>query len=173
MAEYQVLSEEPGHKVRSFTDELLERRKAVIKDMKAQLIALGGGMLKALAAMKDDDPFIDMETLRFEETKWTKDGKLVIWITTLGVPTGEKTDRYYVDNIVADLIEKDEHMNPVSGELAQFMSALIDQFGFMKKQHGHLDLDKITFAEMHWVDDRLVFSINYNGAPLTPREARW
>jgi hypothetical protein len=144
-----------------------------IEAMRPELTKLGAGLLRALDAFKQDDPFLDLGLVRIEETKWTKEGKLILSFSTLGLLNDIRPDRYYIDNLVADLIERDQHMNPCSGELAQFISAMVDQFGFIKKNNVALDLGQLSFQEMRWIDQHLVFNIQYRGEPYTPKEARW
>lgn len=166
MAEFSVLHDEPRHKVVDFATEILERRRTVIQEMRPQLSALIEGLLKAFSAMKQKDPLLDLARLRVEEVKWTKDGRLALWLSTMGLLDSITSDRYYIDNLVAELVDKDQHMNPCSGEIAQFMSAMIDQFGFYKKHNVDFDLTEVRFSEMRWIDGRLVFDMTYRGEPF-------
>lgn len=169
----QILHSEPNYKVKGFRDEFLERRRSTIDAMRPQLRNLIVGLLSTIESLKIDDPSIDMNRVRVEETKWTKDGQLVLGLSTLGLLEDVKPDRYYVDELVAELVEKDDHLRPISGEVAQFISAMIDQFGFIKKNNVSFDLSKVTFSQMHWNQKRLVFNLEYNGRPMSPQEARW
>jgi hypothetical protein len=170
---FTVLDSEPRHKVEDFVKEMLGRRKAVIEDMRPALQELIVGLLTTIEGMKERDPLIDLGRVRVEETKWTKDGRLVLWLSTLGLLDSIVSDRYYIDDLVAELVDKNDHVKETSGEVAQFISAMIDQFAFIKKHDIETDLTKITFENMKWVDQRLVFDIKYNGEPFSPKEARW
>jgi hypothetical protein len=173
MPEYQILNSEPGYKVRGFRDEFLERRRMTIDAMRPQLRILISGLLSTIESLKIDDPLIDMNRVRIEETKWTKDGQLVLSLSTLGLLEDIKPDRYYVDELVGELVERDDHFRPVSGEVGQFISAMIDQFGFIKKNNDAFDPTKVEFTQMHWNQGRLVFNLEYDGKPMSPQEARW
>ena len=61
----------------------------------------------------------------------------------------------------------------VSGEVAQFVSALVNQFAFIKKRQETFPLDKVTFEDLRWNGGHAVFSLRCNGQPMGVKNAGW
>lgn len=173
MAETQVLASEPGYKKREFRTEFLQRRFDTIESMRPQLRKLIVGLMKLFEECQEREPSIDLTKLRVEETILTKDGKMVLTISTLGLLKGVKDDIYGVDELVGELFEGDEMWAAVSGETAQFVSALVNQFAFIKKRNDNFQPSKVTFGECSWNQGHAVFDLLYDGRPMGLQNAGW
>jgi hypothetical protein len=174
MAETQVLAGEPRHKTSEFRDEFLERRRQTVQDMRPQLRGLVAGLLRAFEQVADSIPGVDLSKLRVEDTTLTKDGKMTIAVSTMGLGSGVKPgDLYYVDDLVGEMFEGKERWSLVSYEVGQFISALVNQFAFIRKRDESFQPSQVTFGEPRWSDGLTVFDVRYAGKPLGLKSAGW
>ncbi len=174
MAEAQVLHGEPGHKVSGFRDEFLERRRQTVEAMRPELRRLVVGLLKAFEQSADMVPGVELHKLRVEETVLTKDGKMVLTLSLMGLSQGVRPgDMYYVDDLIGEFFEGDERWSLVSYEVGQFVSALVNQFAFIRKRDEGFQPGRVTFGEPRWVDGHTVFDMRYQGEPLGVKNAGW
>lgn len=173
MSEFSVLGSEPRHKVNAFAAALLEMRQQTIAEMYTALASLIGDLCTTLQQVKDSDPELELDRIRFEKTMWTKEGQLVLEISTQRDPNDESLERWFVDEFVDDLMTRSVHTEPLRAEVAQFVAAFIDQFGVLRLKNNQINLRNITFERMHWLEGRLIFDISYNGVPFSAQEARW
>lgn len=173
MAETQVLAGEPRHKTSEFRDEFLERRRQTVEEMRPQLRGLVVGLLKAFEQAADMRPGIELHRLRVEETVLTKDGKMVLTLSLMGLAADVKPDMYYVDDLVGEFFEGQERWSLVSFEVGQFVSALVNQFAFIRKRDGGFQPGQVAFGAPRWVDGHTVFDVAYQGQPLGLKSAGW
>lgn len=171
MAELQVLHQEPRHKVTDYVAERLGRREATVKIMRPALTALATSLCQQIEVMKAEHSDLNLNRLRFARIAWTPTGQLAI-----AFEYGDQAlddVRYFVDEVVAEITERNVRMNPVRSEIAQFIASMVDQFALIKKNNAHLNLDRITFDGVRWLENELVIDIRYEGKPFGQREARW
>lgn len=173
MSEFQILHQEPRHKVVEFADEVVERRHATINAMRPALEAFIRNFCDQFEALRQAAPSLHLEGVVFAETKWTKEGRLVIEFGYDPQKDHDLGPRFHVDELVREIVEKTGKLDALFDELSQFIGMMIDQFMLLKKTHLAIDLGKITFDDMRWLDQNLVFNINLDGKPFLPREARW
>lgn len=171
MAELQVLHGEPRHKVMDQTREMLGRREETIKAMRPALSALLAAICDQLTKAKEDEPRLPLEHVRFAQTRWTPTGKLVIEFEIVK-ETAEETDRYYVDDLVDEMVGRNRFISAMRAEIAQFISAMVDQFSYIKKHNIQLDLSRITFTGAEWIANALVLDVRNDGKPYGSKEAR-
>lgn len=171
MAELAVLHQEPRHKVTEYVNERLGRREATVRVMRPALITLATALCQQIEIMKSEHSTLNLARLRFAQVAWTPTGQLVI-----DFEYGEQaTDdaRYFVDEVVEEIVSRSVRVTPVQSEIAQFIASMVDQFGLIKKHNVHLNLDHITFEGVRWLDRELIIDIRYEGKPFGQREARW
>lgn len=171
MAELQVLHQEPRHKVTDYVAERLGRREATVKIMRPALTALATSLCQQIEVMKAEHSDLNLNRLRFARIAWTPTGQLAI-----AFEYGDQAlddVRYFVDEVVAEITERNVRMAPVRSEIAQFIASMVDQFALIKKNNVHLNLDRITFDGVRWLENELVIDIRYEGKPFGQREARW
>lgn len=162
MSATQVLHGEPGHKVRSFVEELLERRGETIRSMRPALTALVIGIVGQFEAMKAEFSSIDLKQVKFAETTWTRDGQLVI---TMGYGTLPPfmEQRYHVDPVIEEIIEKNAKLDDLRDELAQFVAAMVDQWGMVKQREPLMILAGVSYDNFRWLDKQLVIDTRVGG----------
>jgi hypothetical protein len=173
VAETQVLASEPGYKKAEFRSEFLERRRDTIDAMRPQLRRLIVGLMRLFEEVVDREPEVDLTKLRVEETILTKDGKMVLTISKMGLLKGVRDDIYHVDELVGEMFEGDEQWRAVSGEVAQFVSALVNQFAFIRKRNENFQPGKVAFGECSWNQGHAVFDLTYDGQPMGLKSAGW
>jgi hypothetical protein len=173
VSETQVLHSEPQHKKSEFRDEFLERRRQTVQDMRPQLRGLVVGLLKAFEQAAEMRLGIELHKLRVEETVLTKDGKMVLTLSLMGLSQDVKPDMYYVDDLVGEFFEGRERWSLVSYEVGQFVSALVNQFAFVRKRDAGFQPGQIAFGTPRWVDGHTVFDVTYQGQPLGLKSAGW
>jgi hypothetical protein len=173
LAEYQVLHQEPRHRVDEFVDEVVERRKATIDAMRPALESLVRNFCDQFESLKQAAPALHMRGVVFAETKWSKEGRLVVEFGYDPQKDHDLGPRYHVDELVREIVEKNGKLVVLFDELSQFVGMMVDQFMLLKKTHLAIDLTAITFDDMRWLNQALIFDINLHGKPFVPREARW
>lgn len=161
MAELEVLHAEPRHKVEAFAREMLGRRHATIQQMRDSLTSLVTGICESFEKIKVQIPAMDLNQVIFAETKWTKDGYLDISIGYGQMPDGEA--RYHIDELVMDIINRNNRLMGIRDELAQYISGMVDQFSVLKDRHPLIHLNGITFTDFKWMDGHLFFQIRHHG----------
>jgi hypothetical protein len=171
VAELQVLHAEPRHKVTEYVNERLGRREATVRAMRPALITLATALCQQIEIMKSEHPDLVLTRLRFAQVAWTPTGQLVITFEYGDQAPDES--RYFVDEIVHSLVERNVRLTPIQSEVAQFIASMVDQFGLIKKHNVHVNLDQIDFPGVRWLDHELIIDIRYAGKPFGQREARW
>lgn len=173
----QILDGTPAYQIAAFVDEVLERRAATIQAMRPALVVLLGAVFAAVSALKDKAPTLDLATVRIVRTEWTMTGELVLQLDAPPVdPEAPAPDleRYHVDALVDALLAEAHRLHPFRTEATQFVTALVDQFGVLKKHSLGVALQRITFTRPRVRDGcDLVIDVHYRGRPFSPREARW
>ncbi len=170
----QVLHGEPGYKVSGFRDEFLERRRQTVEAMRPELRKLVVGLLRAFEQAADMVPGVELHRLRVEETILTKDGKMVLTLSLMGLSKGVRAgDMYHVDELVGEFFEGGERWSLVSYEIGQFVSALVNQFVFIQKRNEAFRPGRVSFGEPRWVEGHTVFDVAYGGEPLGVKNAGW
>jgi hypothetical protein len=180
MSGFAVLHGDPSHKVRSFADEILGRREETIRKMRKALTGLVTDLCEQFETLKNDKPQLRLECVRIAETKWTKDGHLLVQLGYDPQGIYDLGPRYHVDDLIAEVVDHSDKAKPLANELGQFLAALVDQFSVLTKHHS-VDLGAVAFEHTRWVDVGteteehlvLVFDIRHYGFPLCYREARW
>jgi hypothetical protein len=171
MAELQVLHAEPRHTVTDYVAERLGRRETTVRVMRSALIALATALCQQIETMKSEYPNLNLTRLRFAQVKWTPTGQLAVSFEYGDQAPDEA--RYFVDDVVHEIVERNVRLTPVQSEIAQFIASMVDQFSLIKKHNVHLNLDHIEFNDVRWLDGELVINVRYAGKPFGQREARW
>lgn len=171
MAELGVLHQEPRHKVTDYVAERLGRREATVKAMRPSLTTLATALCQQIEVMKAEHSGLNLTRLRFARIAWTPTGQLAIAFEYGDQATDD--ERYFVDEVVGEIVARNVRMQPVQSEIAQFIASMVDQFALIKKNNVHLNLDRITFDGVRWLENELVIDIRYEGKPFGQREARW
>jgi len=162
MSELQVLHGEPRHKISSFVADLLGRRSETIRAMRPALVSLVVGVVGQFEAMKAQFSVIDLKKVKFAETTWTKDGQLVIQIGYGELPAFME-ERYHIDEIVQDIIDKNAKIIELRDELAQFIAAMVDQWGIVKQREPLLILAGVSYDNFRWLDKMLIIDTRVAG----------
>lgn len=161
MAELEVLHAEPRYKVEAFAAEMLGRRHATIQLMRDSLRSLVVGICESFEKIKLQIPAMDLNQVIFAETKWTKEGYLDISIGYGQIPDGEA--RYHIDELVMEIIDRNNRLMGIRDEMAQYISGMVDQFSVLKDRHPLCDLKGVTFTDFKWMDGHLLFQIRHHG----------
>ena len=162
MSEFELLHAEPGYKVRSFRDELLERRAMTIRAMRPAFTAMVIGIADQFAKMKANLSSLDLNLVKFAGTTWTKEGQIVIEIGYGALPPFME-GRYHVDEIIQEIIDKNVVIAPLRDELAQLTAAFVDQWGMEQQREPLLILGGITYDNFRWLNKQLVFDCRSGG----------
>lgn len=171
MAELSVLHSEPRYKVTSFVTELIGRRQETIQAMRPALLKLLAAFAEQMDMLRLNHLGLDLTILKFKQPTWTKDGTLLLSFQQMEAHDDEPAERYHVDELVREILDREPHLLPMQDELSQFFSAFVDQFSVLKK-HYLLDLTRVTFPALHWLPNGILeCSICYDGKPLAPRTA--
>lgn len=171
MAELQVLHQESRHKVAEYVNERLGRRETTVSVMRPALVALATALCQQVEIMKSEHLALDLTRLRFAQVAWTPTGQLVI---TFGYGEQATDDaRYFVDDVVHEIVARNVRLTPVQSEFAQFIASMVDQFALIKKNNVHLSLNLLEFENVRWLDNELIIDVRYDGKPFGQREARW
>ncbi len=172
---YQVLDGTPAYQIATFVDEVLERRATTIQAMRPALVGLLGSVFAAVSSLKEQAPTLDLGRVRIRRTEWTQTGELVLQLDCppQGAPE-PPLDRYHVDALVDDLLAEMHLLHPFRAEATQFLTALVDQFGVLKKHALALSLEAVTFERPRVkAGCDLIVDVRHAGQPFSPREARW
>jgi hypothetical protein len=164
-----ILQSEPQHKIADFVDEMTERARDVIAVLGPEMQGMLRDLLSSFRVFLDAHYCITFKDVRIVETRWLKEGRLLITFALGANPDPTPFARHIiVDDFVDDTLAKfvpEEFRDEMSG----FIRAMVYQFAMMKK-HSGIDLRRITFATVQWPNERQVLiPINLDGRPLAPR----
>jgi len=139
--------------------------------MGTALEALLRAMATEFATFRDRNYMITFEGVRFEWTRWTNQGDILIEFSVGQVlPQANPEDRprhevidEYVDAVVGASVPEE-----LRAEFGGFLRGLIMQFGLLKK-HNNLSLRGMTFERPAWLGDRVLkIAVKHDGRPFVP-----
>lgn len=176
MAEYEVLHQEPRHRVDEFVDEMLGRARLTVAAMGPAFERLLREMVAQFQAFQARHYLLTLERVRFEWMRWTRDGHLVIEFTPdgLAAPPADPPLRHQVVDAFVDDVVGRAVPDALRGEFSQFVRGMVQQFALLKKHALALDLGAVEFDRLEWLTDRqLAIRMTHHGQPLVPRDVGW
>ena len=83
---FEVMENEPRYKIEQLVEEIAGRRDEVICALSEPLKAMVLGIVDQIAALRKHNPDVALRGIRFEDVKWTRDGKITIAVSLNGRP---------------------------------------------------------------------------------------